>query len=109
MLRHIGLEIDLSRPRFPPGASRHLVEKLEGAFAGTQVAPGQAKVGIHHADQGQSGKMMAFGDDLGADKKVDFTVTHANQNLRRCLCAAGHVAGHDGKPPVWEQIPGLLG
>ena len=53
--------------------ARHLMQQLKSAFARPQVAVTAAQIGIDHADQGQLGEVMAFGDDLRADQHVDLT------------------------------------
>ena len=71
MLRHVGLEQRPARPLGAAGAAGDLMEQLEGPLGGAQIAAVQAEIGIDHADQGQVGKVMALGDDLGADQDVD--------------------------------------
>ena len=53
------------------GAAGDLVEQLEGALGGAQVAAVQAEIGIDHGDQGEVGEVMALGRHLGADQDVD--------------------------------------
>lgn len=53
-------------------AADDLGEEVEGAFFGGVVGEGEASVGLDDADGGETGKIEAFGDGLGADDEVDF-------------------------------------
>lgn len=66
-----GLDDDFAFEFAATGAAGDLGEELEDAFAGTEVGDVEADVGVKDADQGDVGKVEAFGDHLGADEDVD--------------------------------------
>src|SRR6476661_1929586 len=53
------------------GASRHLCEKLESAFAGAEIGHMQGEVGVDESDQRYVREMQALRDHLRADENVD--------------------------------------
>ena len=72
----MGLDQHPARPRRPPGPARDLVEQLELALGGAQIAAREPEVAVDHADQREVREMMALGDDLGADQQVQLMVAH---------------------------------
>ena len=67
------------------GAAGDLLDLLEAALGGAQVAAGEAEVGIDHADQGEVGEVIALGDQLGADDDVDLAAPPSRRRTRRRL------------------------
>ena len=77
-------------PLLAPGAAGDLVEQLEGALGGAQVAAAEAEIGVDHADQREVGEVVALGDDLGAEQDVDGVGLHRlDQRGRRAWTSAG--------------------
>ena len=76
----VGLDEDAARLVAAPGAAGDLLDLLEAALGGAQVAALQAEVGVDHADQGEVGEMIALGDELGADDDVDLARLHRATN-----------------------------
>ena len=62
------MALALAAPR-PP---RRLAQELEGALGGARIGVGEADIGVDHADEGQKRKIVALGDELGADDEVEF-------------------------------------
>ena len=71
IFRVAGLQKHQARLLGTAGAARYLVQQLKRSLAGAQVTVAAAKIGIHHAHQGQLRKVMALGHDLGADQHID--------------------------------------
>ena len=53
------------------GASRHLIEQLEGALRGARIAASQSQIGVDDADEREMRKIVALGDKLGADDDIE--------------------------------------
>ena len=54
------------------GPARHLMQKLERAFARARVcAMSKAQIAVHDADESEIGEVMALGHDLRADDDID--------------------------------------
>ena len=70
MLRVKGLNKHLPRAFSPSGPPGHLGQKLEGALAGVIFRKKEAEVRGHHSHESDLGKVVAFGDHLGADKNI---------------------------------------
>ena len=77
----MGLDQHAARLVAAPGAAGDLLDLLEAALGGAQVAALQAEIGIDHADQGQVGEVIALGDQLGADDDVDLACLHRRDEL----------------------------
>ena len=72
--------------------------------AARRSPPGEAEVGIDHADQGQVREVIALGDQLGADDDVDRARLHRARRTRRRLSGRpDRVGGDDRGPRVGEQ------
>ena len=63
-----------------PGAPGDLLDLLEAALGGAQVAALQPEVGVDHPDQRQIGEVIALGDQLRADDDVDLARLHRATN-----------------------------
>ena len=61
MFRLMGLQVPDAAALVAAGAPNHLVEQLPGPLGGARIAIAKAKIGIDHADQIESRKMMALG------------------------------------------------
>ena len=109
VLGHVGLHQHPARPLRAPGAARHLVEKRIHPLRRPQVAAAQSQVPVDHPDQGEQGKVVALGHDLGADHQVDVVVFDAAYQVRRRARAGDGVAGGDGVADAGEQGVDLLG
>ena len=109
MLGQVGLEQHPPRSLAPPGAARDLVEQLEGALGRAQIAALEAEIGIDHADQGQHGKVMAFGQHLGADDQIDLARRDLLDQLGRGLRPGQGVARGDQDPCVGKAGGDFLG
>ena len=66
----VGLYERMAGPGGPTGASRDLVQHLEAAFGGAQVAAVEPEIGVDHSDQGKVRKVVPLGDELGADDDI---------------------------------------
>ena len=53
------------------GASGHLCEKLESAFAGAEIGEMQGEIGVDDSDKRHVREMQTFRDHLRADENVD--------------------------------------
>ena len=67
-----GLDEDFAFHLATACASSDLGEEGEGAFAGAEVGGVEGEVSIEHADEGDVGKVEAFGYHLSAEEDVDF-------------------------------------
>ena len=79
----MGLDQHAARLVAAPGAAGDLLDLLEAALGGAQVAARQAEIGVDHPDQGQVGEVIALGDQLGADDDVDLAGFHRARRTRR--------------------------
>ena len=104
MLGHIGLD----RPRpgcVAAGAAGHLIEKLEGALGGAQVAVREAEIGVDHADQRQLREVVALGDELGADDDIDLAVLDRARSGLAAIAAAGDSRSTTARGALRESAP----
>src|SRR6476620_390322 len=53
------------------GASCHLCEKLESAFAGAKIGKMQREIGVDDTDKRHVRKMQTFRDHLSANENID--------------------------------------
>ena len=79
------------------------MQDLISTFRRPQIATRKTQIRIDNANQGQEGKMMTLGHDLGADKNIDLAVLHALDQRGGGGRALHRVACHDletriGKP-----------
>ena len=82
----IGLHHDAPRQLGAPGTTSHLLDELEGTFAGPIVGQVQLGVGVNDAHEGHIVEIEAFGDHLGAQKHRRFRRTETlEQFLVRAL------------------------
>jgi hypothetical protein len=109
MLWRVGLQQHPSRRLRAAGAAGHLVQQLHRALGGAQIAAGQPKIGIDHADQRQMRKMPAFGDDLRADDEVNLPRRDRPRRLGGSGRPGHGIARHDQQPRVGKPRPRLLG
>ena len=78
-------------------------------FRRPQIASRQPQIGVHHAHQGQVGKMPALGDDLGADDQVHLAVGNGVGGGGGSIGAGHGVARHHQAARVGEQFRRLFG
>ena len=91
------------------GAAGDLLDLLEAALGGAEVAAGEAEVGVDHADQRQVGEVIALGDQLRADHDVDRAGLHRADELGRAQRRPDGVGGDDRRPRFGEQLGDLVG
>jgi hypothetical protein len=94
VLGTIGLNKHLPRrlaSASPPGDLR---EELEQALRRTKIRNGQGGIGRHHANQGNIGIIMAFGNHLGAHQDIDGATAEGAQNALVGRLGTGGVAIH---------------
>ena len=84
------------------------MEQLIGALGGTQVAARESEIGIDHAHQCKHGKVMALGDDLGPDQKVDLMARDALDHGRDRAWPAHGVARQQRHASRGKQARRLL-
>ena len=92
VLRLVGLHEPAPLPGGAAGAPRHLVQQLEGALGGARVALPEPHIGIDDADEVELGEMVALGDELRADHKVEFAVGDGGELLLHALDAGDEIA-----------------
>ena len=83
MLGHVGLDQAAARNQLAAGAPRHLIEKLKRTFGRARVGMGKAEVGVDHADQCKTRKVMALSHELRADDDVYFPILDGAQGLAK--------------------------
>ena len=105
----MGLDQHAARLVAAPGAPGDLLDLLEAALGGAQVAALKAEVGIDHPDQGQVGEVIALGDQLGADDDVDLARLHRRDELGGARRRPDGVAGDDRGARFGEQRRDLVG
>ncbi len=59
-----------ARTRGPPGAARHLGDRLCKTFGGAKIAGEKSLIGVQDDHQADIGKMVALGEHLGADQNA---------------------------------------
>ena len=75
MLGLPGLQQRAARALAPSGPAGRLAQELEGALGGARIGVGEADVGVDHADEGEQREVVALGDELRADDKVEFALS----------------------------------
>ncbi len=75
-----------------------MIEQLEGALGGARVGLREAEIGVDHADQRQAWKVMALGDELGADDQIHLARLDLAQGLAEVGNALDKVAGEELPP-----------
>ena len=92
------LQIDMSGLYPAPSAASDLHDLLKAAFCRAQIPALQAQIRIHHADQCQIGKVIAFGDKLRANHNINIACLHPANKFsglgRRPECVR-----RDNRPP----------
>ena len=83
-----GLDDDFALQLAAPGPPSDLGDELEGALAGAEVWDVEAEVGIKDANEGDVGKMEAFGDHLGADEDIDLLGAEFPKDVAEVVLAA---------------------
>src|SRR5579862_7194737 len=88
----ISLQDDLAGSLAASGASGDLGEELKGALGSAKIWESERDIGSDHADQRHAVNVVAFGDHLGADEKVEFAFVQAVQGAFEIFVAADGVA-----------------
>jgi hypothetical protein len=109
MVGVIGLDDDPSRTIAATGPSGHLGEKLEGALAGAKVGQIEQGIGRDHAGQGDSGKVVALGDHLGADKDLGVARREGPERSFEAVAASHGVAIEDHRSDVGVELGQMVG
>ena len=94
VLGTIGLNKHLPICRASASSTGDLREELEQALRRTKIRNGQGSIGRHHADQGNIGVIMAFGNHLGAHQDIDGATAEGAQNALVSRFGPGSVAIH---------------
>ena len=105
----MGLDQHPARLVAAPGAAGDLLDLLEAALGGAQIAARQAEVGVDHPDQRQVGEMIALGDQLGADDDVDLAGLHRRDELGGARRRPDGVGGDDRGARFGKQRGDLVG
>src|SRR5690606_34451708 len=108
MLGHERLQENTPRPFCPARPSRHLLKKLVGPLARTQIAIFEPEIGIHHANQREPGKMMPLRHDLRADDNIDFPRLDGCENGLMGGWPPQIVARNNGGARLREKLRHLL-
>ena len=108
VLRREGLDQCPARAAGASRASGHLRQELERPLRRAHVAEGEAEVAVDDADQRQERKIVALGDELGADDDVDLAFLDRRQFLAQTLHPADDVARHQDRARVREARGHLL-
>ena len=91
MIRLVGLDQSEALATGSTGASRHLIEKLEGAFSCAGIAIGKPQIGIHDTHQCHVGKVMPLGNKLRADHDIRLAFCDSIEFQPQPLHAACHI------------------
>src|SRR5204862_1551050 len=95
----VSLHEDFTRRFAAASASGDLREKLEGAFACSEIGQMQGEIGVDDSDECHVRKMQTLGDHLRADEDVDLASAKISQCFAiRFLARHGICihAAHDG-------------
>ena len=96
-------------PLAASGPAGRLAQQLEGALGGARIGVGEADVGVDHADEGQQRKIVALGDELGADDEVEFAARRRVELSAQSLDPAGKVGRQHQRADVGKEQRRLLG
>src|SRR5262249_13910573 len=105
----VGLDEGAAGAARASGAPGHLAEQLERALGGAHVAEGEAEIAVDYADQGKEGKVVALGDELGADDDVHLAFGDRGEFAPQPIDAARKVARHDNRPRLGKAQSDLFG
>ena len=86
-----------------PGASRHLIEELEGALGGAGVAAAQSQIRVDHADKREIRKIVALGDELRADDDVEGALRNLLEFAPQPVGAAWKIRREHEYAGVWKE------
>ena len=84
------------------------MQKLEGALGGAWVAVAETEIGIDDADQIELGKMMTFGDQLGADHDIEFALRDVVELAAQTLDRFDQIAGENERARAGKKLGRLL-
>ena len=109
MLGHIGLDQPAPGNGLAAGAARHLTEQLEGALGRARIGLREAEIAVDHADQSKTRKVMALGDELGADDDIDLALLDLAQGLAQIADARREIARQQHAARLGKALGDLLG
>lgn len=86
------------------GAAGYLGDELEGALCSAEIRDVQADICVEDADEGDVGKVQAFGDHLSADEDVDFLDFKVPKGFPEGVFAAHGIGIDAGEASVGEDF-----
>ena len=105
----MGLDEDPARLVPAARAAGNLLDLLEAALGGAKVAAGESEIGVHHADQGEVGKVIAFGHELRTDDDIDCAGVHRTDELCSPHRGPDRIRSDDCRSCFREQSGNLVG
>src|SRR5215471_2233315 len=105
VLGTIGLNKHLPARLASASPASDLGEELEQALRSTKIRNGQGGIGRHHADQGDIGVIVSFGNHLCAHQDIDGTTAQSTQNALMGRFGPGGVAIHTRQARRGKQCP----
>ena len=95
MIRLMRLQEAYSAPFFAAGAADHLMQELERALGGARVAIAETEIGIDDTDEIELGEMMALGDELRTDNKIEAALRDVLKLAAKSLDRIHEIARQD--------------
>ena len=86
------------------GAAGDLRQQLEDALGGAEVGQPESGVRAHHADQRDAVDVVALGDHLRADEKIDLACVEPGEQALHLVAPAHGVAVHASDARVGEEF-----
>ncbi len=105
VFRIVGLHQHRSRTVTPSSPSRHLSQDLKSVFGSAEIRPLESDIRAHHPNEGDVGKVMAFGNHLSANENVSVAPTEIVQQLTICHLAPGGISVHPADPGSRQKTP----
>ena len=99
-----GLDDDFAFHFATAGASCHLGEELEGAFASAEVGDVEREVGIENGGEGDVREVESLGDHLGAEEDIDLARTEGGEGIFERVFAAGGIGVEPSEGGFWEDF-----
>ena len=100
----VGLNDDFALEFATTCTASDLGEELKGALASAKIWHMQTEVCVEHSYEGDVGKVEAFGDHLGADDDVDFTLAEFLQGITERVFAAHGIGVDAGDSCLWKYF-----
>ena len=95
--------------RFSNGTARHLLDLLEAALGRTEIAAGEAEVGVDNSNQSQVREMIALRDQLCADDNIDGAGFHCSNEFRCPKWRPDGVGRDDRGARIGKQFRHFIG